>query len=95
MEIKLTHQQKIALLEAVQCGMLDTSIFDVSEKENGTTKIEDIEREIIRLELNDYQGILLPLAELLRQYAMQEITREEYITKRIELIKHNQYGNNE
>ncbi len=83
MEIKLTHKQKIALLEAVQCGTLDTSIFEKSERDK--TSIDDIEREIIRLEMFD--GNILERAELMRQYGKHEITQEEYITKRIELIK--------
>ena len=83
MNIKLTHEQKIALLEAVQCGFLDTSILEDAEKDS--TNIEDIEREIIRLEMFD--GNMLARAELMRQYAMHEITQEEYISQRIGLIK--------
>ena len=49
MNIKLTHKAKIALLEAINSGYLDTSIFDDETSAQEQT-IEDIEREIVRIE---------------------------------------------
>ena len=85
MKIELSHRQKIALLEAVQKGVLDTSIYEKQDKEPQC--IEDIEREIIRLEILELSNKgLLELSELMRDYSTGKITLEEYITKRIELI---------
>lgn len=81
MEIKLTHQQKILLLEAVQCGWLDTSVFEKSEDER--MNVEDLEREIIRLEAFD--GRMLERSELMRKYALGEIGFEEYLRQRLEM----------
>lgn len=50
MIIELSHQQKIALMEAVQGGALDTSIFD--KKDAGKEMTEgEINAEIDRLTL--------------------------------------------
>ena len=85
MKIELSHRQKIALLEAVQSGTLDTSIYE--RQDNEPQNIEDIEREIIRLEILELSNSgLLALSELMRDYATGKLSREEYITKRIELI---------
>ncbi|MBE6247540.1 MAG: hypothetical protein E7110_09145 [Bacteroidales bacterium] len=85
MKIELSHRQKIALLEAVQSGTLDTSIYE--RQDNEPQNIEDIEREIIRLEILELSNSgLLALSELMRDYARGKLPREEYITKRIELI---------
>ena len=85
MKIELSHRQKIALLEAVQSGTLDTSIYE--RQDNEPQNIEDIEQEIIRLEILELSNSgLLALSELMRDYATGKLSREEYITKRIELI---------
>lgn len=85
MKIELSHRQKIALLEAVQSGTLDTSIYE--RQDNEPQSIEDIERKIIQLEILELSNSgLLALSELMRDYATGKLSREEYITKRIELI---------
>lgn len=85
MKIELSKRQKIALLEAVQSGTLDTSIYE--RQDNEPQNIEDIEREIIRLEILELSNSgLLALSELMRDYATGKLPLEEYITKRIELI---------
>lgn len=85
MKIELARSQKIALLEAVQKGVLDTSTFE--RRDNEPQCIEDIEREIIRLEILELSNNgLLELSELMRDYSTGKITLEEYITQRIELI---------
>lgn len=86
MIIELTHSQKVALLEAVKDGKIDTSIFDNSGEKLNT--IEEIETEIVRLEFNEFGEYgLLMLSDLMRRYARREITQDEYIKQRIEISK--------
>ena len=88
MKIKLTHKTKIALLEAINSGYIDTSIFDNETSEQEIT-IEDIEREIVRLEKAEGRQYLLALSDLMRRFASNEITEEVYISERIKLSKNN------
>lgn len=88
MKIKLTHKTKIALLEAINSGYLDTSIFDHKTSEQEMT-IEDIEREIVRIEKFEGNSYLLALSDLMRRFASNEITEEVYISERIKLSKNN------
>lgn len=76
--ITLNHAQKIALLEAVQNGVLDLSIFD-KQSSNELTP-EAIERELLRLEMIDG---LREKAALLLKLADKEITEDEYIAIRL------------
>ena len=88
MKIKLTHKTKIALLEAINSGYLDTSIFDDETSEQEMT-IEDIEREIVRIEKFEGNSYLLALSDLMKRFASNEITDEVYISERIKLRKTN------
>ena len=88
MTIKLTHKAKIALLEAINSGYLDTSIFDDETSAQEQT-IEDIEREIVRLEKFEGNSYLLALSDLMKRFASNEITDEVYISERIKLRKTN------
>lgn len=88
MTIKLTHKAKIALLEAINSGFLDTSIFDDETSAQAQT-IEDIEREIVRIEKFEGNSYLLALSDLMRRFASNEITEEVYISERIQLSKNN------
>lgn len=88
MKIKLTHKTKISLLEAINSGYIDTSIFDNKTSEQEIT-IEDIEREIVRLEKAEGGQYLLALSDLMRRFASNEITEEVYISERIKLSKNN------
>lgn len=88
MTIKLTHKAKIALLEAINSGFLDTSIFDDETSAQAQT-IEDIEREIVRIEKFEGNSYLLALSDLMRRFASNEITEEVYISERIKLSKNN------
>lgn len=78
-EIQLNHKQKIALLEAVQSGTLDLSMFDRPDEE--MTRRE-IETEIVRLER---LGNPRALALLTLEWCDGKLTDEEYITKRLEI----------
>lgn len=88
MNIKLTHKAKIALLEAINSGYLDTSIFDDETSAQEQT-IEDIEREIVRIEKFEGNSYLLALSDLMKRFASNEITDEVYISERIKLRKTN------
>lgn len=88
MTIKLTHKAKIALLEAINSGYLDTSIFDDETSAQEQT-IEDIEREIVRIEKFEGNSYLLALSDLMKRFASNEITDEVYISERIKLRKTN------
>lgn len=88
MTIKLTHKAKIALLEAINSGYLDTSIFDDEASAQEQT-IEDIEREIVRIEKFEGNSYLLALSDLMKRFASNEITDEVYISERIKLRKTN------
>lgn len=88
MKIKLTHKTKIALLEAINSGYLDTSIFDDETSAQEMT-IEDIEREIVRIEKFEGNSYLLALSDLMKRFASNEITDEVYISERIKLRKTN------
>ncbi len=85
MKIELTRTLKVALLEAVKTGTLDMAIFD-DERPEQAQSIEDIEREIVRLEMFQDKAYLLELSELMRAYASNEITKDAYLTERIKLI---------
>ena len=100
MKIKLTHKTKIALLEAINSGYLDTSIFDdetsaqemnIEDIETSAQEmtIEDIEREIVRIEKFEGNSYLLALSDLMKRFASNEITDEVYISERIKLRKTN------
>lgn len=86
MTIELTRDLKVTLLEAVKSGTLDLSIFDKA-KEEQTQSIEEIEKEIVRLEMLEPKAYLLALSDLMRRYANGEITASEYTKERITLIK--------
>lgn len=84
MIITLTHDLNVQLLEAIKRGELDTSIFDEQQSESRT--LAEIEAEIVRLEDTDkYDGTMLKLSELMRRYALNEISREEYVQERLKL----------
>ena len=78
--IELNHKQKIALLEAVQCGRLDLGIFDALGKEAQTER--DIIAEIVRIEKMSNPG---KLADLMKQWANGNLTDAEYIEQRLKL----------
>lgn len=80
-EIKLTHKQKIALLEAVQSGTIDLSIFENDRPDESMTRRE-IESEIVRLER---LGNPRAMALLTLEWCDGKLTDDEYITKRLEL----------
>lgn len=84
MIIKLTHAQKVALLEAVQSGELDTELFDTRKQERKTP--QEIEAEILRLDILDGADILCRRGELMQQYGRGEITKEEYIAAQLALF---------
>lgn len=85
MKIELTRDLKVTLLEAVKSGSLDLSIFD-KEREEQAQGIEEIEREIVRLEMLEPKAYLLALSDLMKRYAKGEITADEYARQRITLI---------
>ena len=85
MKIELTRTLKVALLEAVKTGTLDMAIFD-DERPEQAQSIEDIEREIVRLEMMQEKPYLLALSKLMRAYASDEITKDAYLAERIKLI---------
>ena len=85
MEIELTRNMKVALLEAVKTGILNMAIFD-NEMPEQAQSIEDIEKEIVRIETLEPKAYLLALSELMRAYASEEITKDAYLAKRIELM---------
>lgn len=93
MKIELTRDLKVTLLEAVSSGTLDLSIFDKEQKEQ-TETLEDIEREIVRLEMFEPKAYLLELSDLMSKYAKGELTADEYGKQRINLIKSKYYGKN-
>ena len=74
MEIELTRNMKVALLEAVKTGILNMAIFD-NEMPEQAQSIEDIEKEIVRIETLEPKAYLLALSELMRAYASEEITK--------------------
>lgn len=79
-EIQLTREHKIALLEAIQRGTLDLSIFD--RKTDDAMTLREIETEIVRIERG---GNPRALALLTLEWCDGKITTDEYITKRLEL----------
>lgn len=84
MIVILTHELRVHLLEAIKQGELDTDIFDAVEDDKRTP--QEIEAEIVRLELCDFsKDGLLKLSDLMRQYALNEISREQYINERLKL----------
>lgn len=78
-EITLNHAQKVAMLEAIQSGILDLSIFDQPDEE---MTIYEIESEIVRLEKihNPRELALLTL-----EWCDGKISDDEYIKKRLDL----------
>lgn len=76
---------KVELLKAVESGTLDMAIFD-DERPEKAQSIEDIEKEIVRLEMLEPKAYLLALSELMRAYASGEITTDVYRAKRMELV---------
>lgn len=84
MIVTLTHKLNVQLLEAIKQGELDTDIFDAVENEKKTP--QEIEAEIVRIELCEFsKDSLLKWSDLMRQYALNEISREEYIQERLKL----------
>lgn len=77
-EIKLTHALKIALLEAIQRGSLDLSIFGRKTEKEPTQ--EEITAEIIRLEKFFKPEIH---AALMADWANGKLTDEEYLQERL------------
>lgn len=77
MIVRLTHELKIKLLEAIQSGTLDLSIFNNCEKEFKSD--EEIFRELQRLERFEYDDEeFRERAEIIRRCADGEITRTQY-----------------
>ncbi len=77
-EVKLTHALKIALLEAIQRGTLDLSIFDKQTDEAATK--EAVTAEIIRLEKCGNPKLW---ARLMDEWANGKLTDEEYLQERL------------
>lgn len=77
--IQLDRKLKIALLEAVERGTLDLSIFECKHEDMNQ---RDVMREIVRLEKNENP---VELARLITEWATGQIDDEEYITKRLAL----------
>lgn len=77
-EVKLTHVLKIALLEAIQRGTLDLSIFEKQTDTEATKK--EITAEIIRLEKYGNPKLL---ARLMDEWADGKLTDEEYLQERL------------
>lgn len=77
MKIKLDKELKVALLEAVKLGEIDTDIFPVRRQEDKMT-LRDIAVETARLQkLN--KETLQDEAALMCSFARDELTTEEYI----------------
>ena len=83
MIIKLTHAQKVALLEAVQSGELDTGVLNIRGKDQKTPR--EIEAEILRLDMLDGAAVLRRRGELMQRYGRGEITKEDYIAAQLVL----------
>lgn len=77
-EVKLTYALKIHLLEAIQRGTLDLSIFD--KPTDGAATTEEITAEIIRLEKYGNPKLL---ARLMDEWADGKLTDEEYLQERV------------
>lgn len=84
MIIKLTHAQKVALLEAVQSGELNTDVFDTKGRDRKTP--QEIEEEILHLDMLDGADILCRRGELMQRYGRGEITKEAYIAAHLALF---------
>lgn len=82
MTIDLTREQKVHLLEAVQTGTLDLSLFDTKKN---STSLEDVAAEIIRVEKLETKENLIKRAELMIRFAKDEITANEWIAALIDL----------
>lgn len=77
MKIKLDKELKVALLEAVKLGEIDTDIFPACRQEDKMT-LRDIAAETVRLQkLN--KETLQDEATLMCSFALNELTTEEYI----------------
>lgn len=77
MKIKLDKELKVALLEAVKLGEIDTDIFPARRQEDKMT-LRDIAAETVRLQkLN--KETLQDEATLMCCFARNELTTEEYI----------------
>ena len=77
-EVKLTHALKIALLEAIQRGTLNLSIFDKPTDTEASK--EEITAEIIRLEKYGNPKLW---ARLMDEWANGKLTDEEYLQERL------------
>lgn len=91
MEIELTKKQKIALLESVQKGILDTKfIEDAINKREDETTLDEINQQMIHVEVIEGQSNpsgFIQKAELMMAFAKHEISESEYIRKRMEQEK--------
>lgn len=84
MIIKLTHAQKVALLEAVQSGELDTDVLDIKGRDRKTPR--EIEEEILRLDMLYGADIFRKRGELMQLYGRGDITKAEYIAAHLALF---------
>lgn len=83
MIIKLTHAQKVALLEAVKSGELDTDVLDIKGRDQKTPR--EIETEIFRIEMMQGREIMYKRGELMQRYGSGELTNEEYIAAQLDI----------
>lgn len=92
MKIKLNKELKVALLEAVKLGEIDTDIFPEHNQEDKMT-LRDIAAETVRLQkLN--KETLQDEAALMCRFARNELTTEEYINALTSLWQYELETNN-
>ena len=92
MKIKLNKELKVALLEAVKLGEIDTDIFPEHNQEDKMT-LRDIAAETVRLQkLN--KETLQDEAALMCRFSRNELTTEEYINALTSLWQYELETNN-
>ena len=84
MKITLDRELKVALLEAVKLGEIDTDIFPMRTTDRNEMQLKEIAAETVRLQkLN--KASLQQEASLMIKFANNEITTDEYINELTEL----------
>lgn len=84
MKITLDRELKVALLEAVKLGEIDTDIFPLKTTERNSMQLSEIAAETVRLQkLN--KASLQQEAELMIKFAKDELSTDEYINALTEL----------
>ena len=84
--ITLTHEQKVALLRAVECGEIDLSIFGNQYATVNTMTPADVEAELCRLDALADRQYLANVADAMREFASGEITLAEYTARRVDYV---------